>query len=593
MPYRRKPPPPPPRLAETRRRLRVATVVALLLFSGIVVRLVHLQLQDAKGYAAQGLSERLTTVDLPASRGTIYDRDGAILAHSIEARYVFADPTLVDDPVATADTLFRVLGGVGVTRSELVTKLSRHKRDNGTPVRFEYLVRGVDIEVGAAVTGLKLAGIGVRRDERRDVPVRDVGANVIGFTRKGDHSGLAGVESSFDRVLRGVDGKRTFEIGDHDLAREIPGGYSQETAARPGSSVQLTLDRDLQYEVQDVLTTQMRAAQAIFACAVVLDVRTGETLAQASYPTYDAAAPLDTPAAQRVDACTQVVFDPGSTHKALVVGAALQEGVVKPDSTVVVGPTITKGDTTYSDTHPQDPGTSMTLPGILALSSNVGTIKIADQLGKQKLYDYQRAFGLGSRTGIGLPNEAPGQLLPPSQWSGSSPGSIPIGDGVAATALQMTAAYAAIANDGLYIQPHLIKATVGPNGKVTTPPGPQIRRVLSAEHATELRTMLEAVTALDSGTGGKAAIDGYRVSGKTGTGLFAQNGGYAPGNLASFIGMAPADSPRHVIGVFAHVPTGAGGSVAAPAFRDMMAFTLGHFQVPPTGTPSPTFAVHA
>lgn len=565
-------------------------VLAILVL--VAGRLVELQLIDGKAYAARGLTNRLVTIDLPAPRGAIYDRNGAILAHSVEARYISADPTRVKDPEATASRLFEILGSVGVTRSELLTKVSPHRRDNGQAAQFEYLARGVDASLGEAVDGLGLPGIAVVRDERRDVPNRDLAASVLGFTRRSDQVGMAGIEAEYDDLLRGVDGERTFEIGEKELAKAIPGGYHKETSARPGSSLRLTLDRDLQYSVQSTLAQRARQVQATFGSAVVLDIRSGEVLAQASYPTYDAADPGATPISQLVDVSTQKVFDPGSIHKAITIGAALDTGVITPDSSVVVGPTITKGGKTYQDSHPQRPGTAITLPGILAYSSNVGTIKIADMLGADRLYAYQRKFGLGSPTGEGLPAEAAGSVLAPGDWTGTSAGSIPIGDGVAVTALQMAAVYAAVANDGVWVQPHLVRSTVSPNGTSTAAPAPRTERVLSAQTAQTLRTLLESVTTVTGATGRSGAIEGYRVAGKTGTGLYAQNGGYAPGDVASFIGIAPADAPRFVIAVVLDTASGTGGTVAGPAFRDMMSYTLGHYQVPPTGTKPPTFSVY-
>jgi cell division protein FtsI (penicillin-binding protein 3) len=264
--------------------------------------------------------------------------------------------------------------------------------------------------------------------------------------------------------------------------------------------------------------------------------------------------------------------------------------VLKPDSTVTVGPTVRKGDTTYSDTHPFPTGTRLTLPGILAYSSNVATIGVADQLGAQRLYDYQRRFGLGAVTGEGLPGESPGLIQPPANWSGSSYGSIPIGNGMSVTPLQMTEIYATIANHGVWVRPHLVKNVIRPDGTTVEPPAAKTRRVLSPAVADQLRQMLEAVVTVDGATGHRAAVPGYRVAGKTGTGKFVgPNGKYVTGDVGSFIGMAPADAPRYVIGVFAHSPGGEGGDVSAPAFSQMMAFALGQNQVPPTGTTVPPF----
>jgi cell division protein FtsI (penicillin-binding protein 3) len=256
-----------------------------------------------------------------------------------------------------------------------------------------------------------------------------------------------------------------------------------------------------------------------------------------------------------------------------------------------VCPSIRVADRSYPDTHPQKCGTQMTVPGILAYSSDVGTITVASHLPPQTLYDYQRSLGLGQPTGEGMPGEAGGLVQPPNRWSGTSYGSIPIGLGVSVTPLQMAAVYATIANGGVYVQPNLIKGTISPDGKTHPAAAAKTHRVFSEQTAATLRQDLEAVVTVPHATGHSAAIPGYRVAGKTGTGMYVKNGHYAPGDVASFIGMAPADAPRYVIAVVAYTPGGEGGTVAAPAFAQMMQFTLRLFHVPPTGTTPPTFAV--
>jgi cell division protein FtsI (penicillin-binding protein 3) len=564
----------------------VATLLVLVLFAAIGIRLVVLQVVQAPAYANGGVAARLRTVTLPASRGAIYDRSGVPLAHSLEARYVYADPELVKDPAAAATALSPLLG---IPRSELAERMAKRKRPGGAWSNFEYLARGVDIETAKKITALDLDGIQTARDERREVPGGDLAANLIGFTGQ-DMNGLEGLEARYDELLRGVNGKHVYEAGRGDLGTAIPGGYNHVTEAQPGSSLALTIDRDLQYKVQQVLSQAMRNARGSKAAAVVLD-RNGEVLAQASHPTYNAAAPLESDSTDREDVATSFVVDPGSVHKALVFGAALQEGVITPETVLPVPSSVVKGGRRFSDTHDAQ-GRRMSVPGMLGYSSNVGTIKIADALTPQRLYDYQRKFGLGEPTGVGVPGEASGRVLAPAEWSGSAYGSIPIGHSVDVTPLQMAAAYAAIANDGTWVQPHLVKETVAPDGKRTPAPAPKTRRVLSPENAAALRTMMEAVVTLPDGTGTKAGIAGYRVAGKTGTGKRIVDGRYAPGEVASFIGMAPADKPQYVIAVFAYTPGGGGGDVAAPAFREMMAFALRHYRVPPTGTTPPKFTVY-
>jgi cell division protein FtsI (penicillin-binding protein 3) len=552
-------------------------------------RLVVLQFTDARAYAADGLEQRLKHEVIPAERGAILDRDGKPLAHSVEARYIYADPSQVEDVEATANALAPVLGRIGIPRSELVPKLTPHKNKSGRAVQFEYLARGVDIEIGDAVAALNLAGVRAARDERREVPGHDLAASIIGFTSR-DLNGLTGMELKYDQILRGADGERVYESGQGKLDREIPGSLHSATPARPGSSLQLTINQVVQYRVQEILAERLRAVKASIGAAVVMDIKTGEVIAQASFPGFDAA---DPPADSQLymDASSGMLVDPGSTHKAIVMGAALQEGVVVPSTQVIVGPKIVKGDREFTDSHPMKQDTAMTLSGIMAYSSNIGTIRVADQLGADRLYEYQRKFGLGEPTGVGLPDENPGLVRAPKDWYGSSHGTIPIGNGVSTTPLQMAAVYAAIANDGMWIQPHLVKATIGPDGKPTAAPPAQTHKVLDPQHAQELRELLEAPVVVPGGTGNQAAIPGYRVAGKTGTGGRVVGGKYVDGYVASFIGMAPADAPRFVVAVYAY-GLSITGATMAPAFRDMMSFTLSRFQVPPTGAPAPAIKVY-
>jgi cell division protein FtsI (penicillin-binding protein 3) len=572
---------------EANRRLRVGTVIMLLVFGTLGGRLIQLQLSDGRAYAAAGLKDRLTTTVLPAARGSILDRSGNVLAESIEARYIYADPTKVVNATSTAMKLRDLLA---VPVEQLLPELTDKTQSNGNPNEFVYLARGLDIPTANAVMALDLPGIGMGLDQRREDPGHDLAANLLGFVGT-DQTGLGGLEYVENNTLAGKDGSETYEIGNGNLITKLPGGYDQVTAARPGSSVELTIDRDLQYEVQQALYSHMSDAHADFGAAVVMKVSTGEVLAQASYPSYDADAYANYPAADYKDAATQVTVDPGSSAKIVALGAALNTGVIKADSTITLpGPSRQIGGTTYKDDHPFPKGTKITVPGILAYSSNLGTIAVASKLSSNTIYQYQHLFGLGSATGEGVQNEAPGLLLPPSKWTATSWGSIPIGEGLAATPLQMTAAYCAIANNGTWIQPTIVKSTVGASGKAVAAAPPKTHQVLTPQIAGQLRTALEAVTTAKGATATRAAVKGYVIAGKTGTGQqVGGNGKYLPGYAISFIGMAPADNPQYVIGVFAHVPTGSGGLYAAPAFRDMMTFALQHYQVPASGIKAPTF----
>jgi cell division protein FtsI (penicillin-binding protein 3) len=574
-----------PRLGNPARRLRFATAVILLMFAVLAGRLVQIQASDGAAYAAKAVADRMTApITLVAPRGAIVDRAGNPLARSVEAVSVDADPKFVVNPAQTAKAL---AGLLGVTESELMPKLTRKANGDGDPIRFVYLARRMDPEIGLAVKSLKLAGINVRDEQRRDVPDHDMAANMIGFTGW-DGGGLAGIEASYDDVLRGSDGSRQYEIG--RKGQEIPDGFNKETPAKPGHDVMLTIDRDLQYQALTMLSTRLKAIGASNGSAIVLDAKTGEILAMASYPTFDAAKPSSSTAKNRLDFATGSVIEPGSVHKVVTLGAALQTGVIKPDSTIHIGPTIKKGNVTFRDTHKH--GTvDITLQGILAQSSNVGTITIADKLGAQRLYDYQLKFGLGSKTGLGLPGESAGLVQPPNRWSDPSYGSIPIGLGVAVTPLQMTSVYATIANDGVRVTPTLVRGTLDGNGKLIRKPAPRTERVLSAANARALRLDLEAVPT-KFGTGKKAAIPNVRVAGKTGTGKRVQDSKYLPGSVSSFIGMVPAEAPRYVVGIFAHGPGESGAKVAAPTFAALADFTLRYYGVAPTGTSPPPIRIY-
>lgn len=572
-------------MADPVRRLRLALAVVVLLFVLLGGRLLQLQFGNATAYAALAAKQRTAEVTVVAPRGAIIDRNGTRLAHSVPASAIYADPTFVKRSTSTARTLSGLLG---VPESELLRRLTTKRTDDGRSIRFVYLARALDPEVGEAVAERELPGIYVLAEQRRDVPGHDLAANLIGFTGV-DGYGLAGLEASYDEALRGIDGRREFEVGGR--GQPIPDGYRKETSAKPGRDVQLTIDSDLQFQTQLLLAEALERVQAMNGAAVVMDAKTGEILAMASYPTYDAANPTSSTEEARGNLATSSVIEPGSVHKAITYSAALDTGVISKDTVMTVPMTITKGDATFRDTH-SHPTTGMTIPGMLAQSSNVGTIMIADQLGPEALYEYQQKFGLGEPTDVGLAGESGGIVQPPENWSGSSYGGIPIGLGVAVTPLQMTSVYATIANDGKRVYPTLVKGVSDLSGNIQRGPAPKQSQVVSPEAAAALRESLEAVVS-EEGTGQTAAVPGYRVSGKTGTGMRVADGKYLPGDVTSFIGMVPAEAPRYVIGVFAHVPAGSGGAVTGPVFSDLASFTLRHYEVAPSGSEPPPVRVYA
>lgn len=564
-----------PRIGRPRRRIRFGTALLLLVFVVVGGRLVQLQVTDAAAYAAESLSQRLHEQVIPGSRGAIMDRNGEMLAFSAAARYVYADPEAVEDPKKAAKTLTPLLG---VPESKLVDLMKTRTNPDGSTSRFQYLARGVDISVGDTIEDLDIPGINVAVDERREVPGHDLGANMLGFTGA-DGEGLAGIESSYDDVLAGKDGERKYEVS--GKGQEIPGGFHREEPAKQGSDVEMTIDSDLQYQVQTTLSKTLASKDAEFGAAVVMDSDTGEVVSMASSPSYDAADPFKYDDDDRVDWASGAVVEPGSVHKAIVVGGALEEGIIDRGSTLTVPQTKEVGGTTYQDTHVHETR-PMTVGGILAYSSNVGTIKLADKLGPEKLYKYQQKFGLGEPSGVGTAGEAEGILRDPAQWQGSDYGSIPIGLGVAATPLQMASGYNAIANNGEYVQPSMVKCTVAPDGSKKSPAQPEHHRVFSKKTAKDLQYLLQGPVVVKDGTGTAARLPGYLVAGKTGTGKLVRDGEYAKGEVASFVGFAPADKPKYTVAVFAYTPGGGGGEVTGNAFRNIMQDTLGHYGVAPS-----------
>ncbi|WP_112133699.1 peptidoglycan D,D-transpeptidase FtsI family protein, partial [Glycomyces dulcitolivorans] len=584
-----KPLPRLPRLGSPRRRLRMASafVMILLLISG--TRLIQLQVTDSAAYAAEAMNQRLTTEPLPAERGAILDRNGNRLAYSIEANYIAVDPVMVKgDAGELAAKLAPLLGR---TASELEPLISTQETAQGDPIRFAYLQRGVDLAIGDEIRDLENPGLIIGDDERRVVPGHDLAANVLGFTGGDDGEGLGGLEAAYNDWLTGTDGEVSYERS--QSGQPIPGAFYREEEAVPGKDIQLTIDADLQFQVQKILEATVTDHDAQFGSAMVMDVDTGEMLAMASTPTYDAANPFDVESDEAYrDYGTQATVDPGSIHKAVVFAAALEEGCIEPDGTMHVEQSINKGGTDYRDTY-EHGSAVLSLAGIIAQSSNVGTIQLADCVGKEKLYEYQRAFGLGEATGVGVAGEASGILQPPDNWSGTSYGSVPIGHEGTATIIQMAALYAAIANDGVYVQPTLVDHKLDADGNVVEDDEePETHRVISTETAQELQYLLQAPIAAETGTGRNAELENYHLAGKTGTGGLVVDGEYAAGNVASFVGFAPAEDPQYVVAVSVYVPGGGGGgSTTGEAFKEINEFALGYFGVRPATDPAPVFDV--
>jgi cell division protein FtsI (penicillin-binding protein 3) len=556
----------------------------MLVMAVISGRLVQLQGFQGAAYRDEASVARLSTVTIPARRGTITDRNGQPLAITVDARDVIANPMQIKDDFAKhghdpADTANQLAPLLGTPASGILTQLRQSNQ-------FQYLARGLTPEQGDAVTAYvakhSLAGIGVISDPNRVYPAGDLAANVIGFVGADPDHPLGGYEMSLNDILKGQPGSQTGEIGLSGTV--IPVANSTIDAAVPGTGVQLTIDRDIQYEAQKILADQVASTRADGGEVTVMNVRTGEVLALAVAPTFDANNPGAAPVAARGNAAVSSVYEPGSVSKVITMAAGLQNGLVTPTTPFTVPDSIDVLGRTFHDaeTHGVE---HLTLAGVLAKSSNVGTIQVAEKLGKDRLYAMMRAFGFGDVTGIDFPGESAGVLPPVAQWSDSTLPTVAFGQGVSVTALQVASVYATIANDGVRIAPTLISGHVAPDGTVTPVAAPAQRRVVSSEVAAQVRRMLESVTS-EQGTAPAARIPGYRVAGKTGTAMRSDGHGGYSGFVSSFVGFAPADDPQLIVSVVLDNPrTGHfGGVVAAPVFRDVMKFALQTLRIPPTGT---------
>ncbi|HVQ94434.1 MAG TPA: penicillin-binding protein 2 [Mycobacteriales bacterium] len=540
-------------------------------------RLVQLQALDGPQYENAALKPNAEATVIPADRGRIVDRDGRVLAYSVASRLVFADPKLARDHAeATAAALAPLLAQPAAT---LEPKL----RKAGT--RYSVLARDVTPTNAARIVALKLPGISTEDTTQRLYP-SNTGAAVLGFTGR-DGTGLAGIELKYNDTLSGKPGEIVAEAG--SAGEEIPGGERRETPAVPGSSVRLTLDEDLQYTAQQALTNAVRQTHALDGQAVVLDVRTGQVLAMASAAVVDPHKPAMPDPRQYGNPAVQSVFEPGSANKVVTFAAALDRGVIKPDTRLTVPGSIQVADRVIHDAWVHGPA-KWTATGVLAQSSNVGTLMIAKQVGPSAFYDYLTRFGIGSRTGVQLPGESGGLLPKPADWSGSTFGNLPIGQGVSMTALQLASMYQAIGNDGVRVPPRIIAGVTGPDGRTSAPAAPQPTRVVSQATSRTVRSMLETVTET-GGTGTTAAIDGYGVAGKTGT---AQKpdpkcGCYSDRYWATFAGVVPAGAPRFAIAIMVDDAKGGlhGGAVAAPLFHMIATYALGKAGIPPTGAGRP------
>ena len=558
--------------ADGRARAIYLTFAVLMLLSVYAGRIFDLMVLKGDDLAALGQNQRVRTLPLPADRGPIYDSEGAPLAITVESRNVTADQNLIENPAEAAERLAPMLGMDQATLQEKLT---------GDDI-FVYVAKGLTPEQWRQIKALKIVGIFSEKTTERTYPAGTLAANVLGFVNS-EGVGSGGLEMSLDDRLKGTDGSRTFEQG--AAGQAIPSAEDVLLEPEPGQGVQLTINRDIQYVAQRAIAARVRDANAESGTVTVIEAKTGRILAMATAPTFD---PNNYTSANEDDMGNRPVseiYEPGSTGKVLTMSAVIEEGKAKPRSKITVPPTLTRGGHTTNDHTPH--GTlQLTLNGVLAQSSNIGTILFADRIGGDKLYEYQRKFGMGQPTGLNFPGEENGLLPKPENWWPTTFQALAYGQSYSVTSLQVASLYQTIANDGVRLKPRLIDGYVDADGSFTpaaTEPGVQ---VVSKKTAKSVSRMLENV--VTDGTGAVAKIPGYRVAGKTGTAERAVNGGYS-GYSASFIGYAPADDPEIVVQVMLQDPkNGHYGSVlGGPVFNTTMTYALQELKIPPSGTKSP------
>ncbi|WP_104479632.1 peptidoglycan D,D-transpeptidase FtsI family protein [Actinokineospora auranticolor] len=594
------------RAAGSDHRVRVV-VTRFLLIAALVVaglKLVQVQGFQSEALAAQAAKQRITRIPIAATRGSIVDRNGVELAFSVETRSIAYRPKAMrartaeankklapnkqlsfdDDTANIARDMARILGSA-VSEPELLTKL---RSDNS----YVYLANNVEPAKARELSDLH-PDLNLEARARREYPGGSLAANVIGYANwrmndpaeKQNLHGLFGLEMLRDSELSGTPGSQVVETeGGSDVV--LPGSGRDVKPAVDGSDVELTIDADLQYFVQQKAAEYAKRSGAKSASVVVLDAKTGEVYALANDKTFD---PSTSPGGQALnDPAVTTPYEPGSVNKVVTAMAALEYGVTTPDAMHAVNGSIQVADRTVGDAWSHG-RLNMTTAGIFAKSSNVGTLLLAQQVGPDRFADMLERLGLGKRTGVGLPGESAGRLPARNQWSGSTFGNLPIGQGLSMTVLQMAGMYQALANDGVRVPPRIVKARIAPDGTRIEEPRPEGVRVVGPETARTARDMLRAVMQKapggNSGTAPGAAVTGYQISGKTGT---AQQYDQTIGRYSdskywiTFAGILPADDPRFVVGMVYDTPvySTSDGHSAAPFFHDVAAFLTQRYNIP-------------
>ncbi|MET3142519.1 UNVERIFIED_ORG: cell division protein FtsI (penicillin-binding protein 3) [Arthrobacter sp. UYEF2] len=551
-------------------------------------RVLVVQGFDPGSYALKATDRRTQVSVLASERGQILDMNGTVLAHSI-VRYDIVGAPNVNTPF---ETFRRVQedGSVSlVNRDEGLQQLADLLGEPEETIRelltgdgqFSYLARSVDPGLEQAVMKLAIPGVESRPVKKRAYPQGAVAGSIVGFTN--DEGGAAGLELTLDDSLEGEDGERTYQIGADGII--IPTAPLKTLPATDGQSVKLTIDTDLQYTAQAAIQAQAAKLRAEWANIIVIEAKTGKIRAMAETDSVDPNDPGATAGADRGARSIQAALEPGSTNKAITAAAAIEEGIISPESHITVPSGYTVNGQYFKDAF--EHGTeNRTFAGIIGSSMNTGTVMVGEKLTKQQRYDYLRKFGIGEKTGIPLPGESSGLLAAPDLWDGRQEFAVLFGQGVSQTPLQTTMAFQAIANNGVLLKPQLIESYIGPDGTESPVQAEPGSRAVSESTAQQTRDILESVVTVGGATDIK--VPGYRVGGKTGTAeAVAENGGGLDGYTASFVGMAPMENPEYVVMVNVHRPKGdIYGISTAPVFNKVMSSALTKYNVDPSTTPA-------
>lgn len=565
------------------RWLIAIVLTVLMLFS---LRLVDIQAVQAQTYALRAASEMSRTTIMPAPRGAITDINGVEFARSVAAINVVVDQTLIQDPVKAAEIAAPILSMPVIDIQKQITgeRLWNMVARNVTPAQWSALnsaFSDYNQSLDRKSMSKRIFGFFAERVYTREYPSGSLIASLVGFVNQ-EGVGAAGLESSMNSKISGTSGKYMYAYG---YGAQIPGSQQELVTAKTGTTVRLTIDRDIQWVASEAISQAVKEARAISGTVIVMDPKTGEILAHATAPTFDPNNTRDVSLQSMRNPSVQDVYEPGSTGKVMTLSAAIEEGKVTPSTVFTVPYTLKVAKTVFRD-HEKHPTERLTTAGILAVSSNTGTIQVGEKLDNRVLYDYLRKFGVGSSTGSGLPGESPGVLPHIANWTGTTAPTVAFGQGYSLTAMQATSIFATIANDGVRVSPTVIAGTSDARGHFTPATSRKSVRVISAVTAAQMRLMMEGVVSA-KGTAPEAAIPGYRVAGKTGTAKRVDDTcGCYRGYTASFIGFAPADKPRYVISVTIQGPQGVyyGGTLGGPVFKKVMSFVLQARRVSPTQT---------